>query len=100
MIMHWDLLALGAADVVVQPGLEAYFSSASWACCNRWDLDWALALTLLKGGRFVGMSAGSIWRLALAGLQRRGMANALQVVIFSMAIMMLLVLVLVRTSLD
>lgn len=58
-----------------------------------------LALLMLRGGRLIGMSAGSVWRLALAGLQRRGNANAMQVVIFAMAIMLLLVLVLVRTSL-
>ncbi len=62
-------------------------------------LGFVLALTLLRGGRLLGMSAGSIWRLALAGLQRRGTGNALQVVMFAMAIMLVMVLILVRTSL-
>lgn len=62
-------------------------------------LGLVLAFSLLRTGRLVGMSAGSIWRLALAGLQRRGSANAFQVVVFAMAIMLLLTLVLLRTSL-
>ncbi len=62
-------------------------------------LGFIVAKLLLGGTRVVGSAAGSVWRLALAGLVRRGNANALQMVIFGVAIMLLLVLVMVRTSL-
>ncbi len=57
------------------------------------------AQILLRGGRALGSAAGSVWRLALANLQRRGTANALQMVIFAIAIMLMLVLVIVRGAL-
>ena len=62
-------------------------------------LGFVAARGLLSGGRRVGGFAGSIWRVALAGLQRRGRANALQMVIFAMAIMLMLLLSVVRSSL-
>ncbi|BFM21457.1 ABC transporter permease [Gilvimarinus japonicus] len=59
----------------------------------------ALAYGLLIGGRKLGSQAGSYWRLAWASIQRRRAASVLQVVVFATAMMLLLTLTVVRTSL-
>ena len=58
-----------------------------------------LAFGMLRVGRRLGMRAGSIWRLALASLQRNQGQSTVQILVFATAIMLLITLTTVRTSL-
>ena len=58
-----------------------------------------ISATLLRAGRRLGHWAGSFWRLALANLWRRGEQTMVQLIAFSSAIMLLLVMISIRTSL-
>ncbi len=57
------------------------------------------ALGLLALGRAFGQRHGHIWRLALASLQRRRGQSVMQMLVFAAAMMLLLTLISVRTSL-
>lgn len=54
---------------------------------------------LINASRKAGMQAGSAWRLAMAGLQRRAAANSVQMLAFSTAIMLLLLVIVLRNDL-
>lgn len=53
----------------------------------------------IRVSRQAGMQAGSSWRLAMAGLQRRAQANRIQMLSFSTAIMLLLLVLALRHEL-
>ena len=112
-VMRRDVHA-GAASQALTYGSAAVggLGLLVWYSGDVWLTLWALvggvgvcgafavlALALLRGGRVVGMQAGSAWRLALAGLQRRYRENVAQITIFGIAIMLLLILFLIRTAL-
>lgn len=58
-----------------------------------------LAFGLLHLSRRLASGAGSIWRLALANMQRRRGQSLVQIIVFATAMMLLLTLTIVRTSL-
>ncbi len=59
----------------------------------------AISYLLLQSSGSVGMKAGSAWKLAMSATRRRRKQNVLQVLVFSITIMSLLVLTLLRTDL-
>ena len=58
-----------------------------------------LSYILLRSSGSVGMKAGSAWKLAMTAARRRRKQNVLQVMVFSVTIMSLLILTLLRTDL-
>lgn len=58
-----------------------------------------MALLLLRSGRLLGRRAGSVWRLGIASLERNRQFSVIQMLVFALAIMLLLSMVTLRTSL-
>jgi putative ABC transport system permease protein len=58
-----------------------------------------IAWVMLRATHLAGMQAGSIWRLATSSLRRRALENSIQIVIFTITLMLFLMLLLLRTSL-
>ena len=111
-VIRRDLAAGAAPAVTYSFAVVGSIGLLIWYSGNIFLTIWALigavitgsvfatlALVLLRGGRVLGMQAGSTWRLALAGLQRRYRENVAQIMIFGFAIMLLLIMLLVRTAL-
>ncbi len=53
---------------------------------------------LFKGGRKLGLSPGNAWSLAIASIQKRANANAVQLVSFALAIKLLLFLIVLKND--
>ncbi len=102
-IRTWLQGALGLCAVVVLVWL--YSGDARLTAAVIVGLGAVIALSalvawrLLHAGRYVGMRAGSVWRLALANLQRRRGQSVVQILVFAIALMLLLTLTTVRTTL-
>lgn len=58
-----------------------------------------VSYVFLRSGGSAGMKAGNAWKLAMTAARRRRSQNVLQVMVFSITIMSLLILTLLRTDL-
>ncbi|MCL5051444.1 MAG: ABC transporter permease [Firmicutes bacterium] len=88
-----------------------------YALMVLYSSSWILSLALFVGGsvavlillgisrlfirasRQAGMQAGSSWRLAMAGMQRRAKQNSVQMISFATALMLLLLVLALRNEL-
>ena len=87
------LLLLGySQDLTLATILLVSFAVTALTCMG-------LGYQLLKIALLVGQKMGSQWRLALANLWRRRLQSLVQLVGFSSAIMLLLLMLVIRTSL-
>ena len=59
----------------------------------------AFGRVLMKLSRSVGTKSGASWHLALANLQRRAQANSVQLVSFTIAIKLLLMIIVIKSAL-
>lgn len=104
---------------LVAPGLGLWGNAALilaavyillWMFSSDWQLSGIILLSgglvvavmlglshlLLRLGRKAGFKASSPWQLALAGLYRRAMANAMQMISVAIALMLMLIIVVLK----
>lgn len=58
-----------------------------------------ISRVFIRASRQAGMQAGSSWRLAMAGLQRRARENSMQMLSFAVAVMLFLLVLALRNEL-
>tara|TARA_B100000446_G_scaffold125573_2_gene117549 strand:+ start:20693 stop:23179 length:2487 start_codon:yes stop_codon:yes gene_type:complete len=99
---YWQA-TLGLLAMIV---LVAIFSRDLWLSASivgamlvLMVLTALFAALLLRLGSQVGRKVGSVWRLALASLNRNAQQSVIQMMVFGLAIMLLLTLTSLRTTL-
>lgn len=99
---YWQA-SLGLLAMIV---LVAIFSNDVWLSASIISAMLVLmimtalfAVLLLRLGSRVGRKVGSVWRLALASLNRNAQQSVIQMMVFGLAIMLLLTLTSLRTTL-